>query len=280
MQRNKVGMEHVREPRLYLISTPIGNLGDITMRALEVLKQVEIILCEDTRVTHKLLQAYSLPKKSLWTYNDNTAKNILPKVMQALKQGKCLALLSDAGTPLVSDPGYKLVQACIEQDIVATLIPGPSAVLTALVLSGLPPEPFAFLGFFEEQKFLTFQDFQGTLVFFESPHRLIATLEKLRKACHQRACVIARELTKHFEEVIRGSFDDILNLLSNRGKIKGEIVVLLGPPCFGEDKTDEDILEALRPLLDALPLKEAAMRVSQALGVNKRRVYQLALQIR
>lgn len=264
--------------QLYLVATPIGNLGDISHRALEVLKTVEVILCEDTRVTHKLLQAYDLPKKPLWTYNDNTATKILPKVTLALQQGKSLALLSDAGMPLVSDPGYKLVQACIAEGISVTGIPGPSAVLSALVLSGLPPHPFAFFGFFEEQSFLDAQDFRGTMIFFESPQRIVSTLEKLQKHRPQRSCVVARELTKRFEEVVRGSITDVLAILSAREKIKGEIVLLLGPPQQGQ--TDQEILESLRPLLDTLSFKEAVSRVSQALGVNKKRVYQLALQIK
>ncbi|MEI8295817.1 MAG: 16S rRNA (cytidine(1402)-2'-O)-methyltransferase, partial [Alphaproteobacteria bacterium] len=216
-------------PGLYIVATPIGNLGDITLRAIETLKNSDAIVCEDTRVTQKLLRAYSI-KKPLYSYHDHNAQKICPILIKELQDGKVLALLSDAGMPLVADPGYQLVQACIEASIPITVIPGPSAVLTALALSGLPPDRFAFLGFFDVKKLDTVQDFPGTLIFFEAPHRLMATLEKLPGLFPQRACVVARELTKYFEEVVRGTPEQVFAAFSGRSAIKGEIVLLLGPP--------------------------------------------------
>jgi 16S rRNA (cytidine1402-2'-O)-methyltransferase len=263
-------------PGLYIVATPIGNLGDITLRAIETLKKSDAILCEDTRVTQKLLLAYSI-KKPLYPYHDHNAHKVYPTLIKELQEGKALALLSDAGMPLVADPGYQLVQACIEAAIPVTVIPGPSAVLTALALSGLPPDRFAFLGFFDVKKLDDVQDFPGTLIFFEAPHRIMATLEKLQVLFPQRACVVARELTKYFEEVIRGTTSEVFALLSQRSAIKGEIVLLLGPPPVQALMDDAAILAVLEPLLERLSLKEAVASVADALGISKKRVYQLAL---
>lgn len=266
-------------PGLYIVATPIGNLGDISLRALEMLKKVDAIICEDTRVTQKLLLNYSI-KKPLYSYHDHNAHKVSATLIKGLQSGKTLALLSDAGMPLVADPGYPLVQACIEEKIPITVIPGPSAVLTALVLSGLPSDRFAFLGFFDIKKFEEVQNFPGTLIFFEAPHRLVATLQKLQQLFPQRCCVVARELTKRFEEVVRGTLYEVFTCFAQRSAIKGEIVLLLGSPPEQVLTDDTTILAALEPLLERFSLKEAVAATADVLGVSKKRVYQLALHFK
>jgi|UniRef100_A0A7C2V4M5 16S rRNA (cytidine1402-2'-O)-methyltransferase len=217
--------------KLYVVATPIGNLKDITLRALEVLREVNFIACEDTRRTLILLNHYNIKDKKLISYYEPKESVQVPKVLKLLEK-EDVALVSDAGMPSISDPGYRLIKACVEKGIPVEVIPGPSAVLTALVGSGLPTDRFAFLGFlprkglekfFEEVK--TYAD--TTLIAFESPNRLVKSLQDMEKVYGGEVQVcVARELTKVHEEYIRGKLKDVLEDLQKRPEIKGEVVLL------------------------------------------------------
>jgi len=217
--------------KLYVVATPIGNLKDITLRALEVLREVNFIACEDTRRTLILLNHYNIKDKKLISYYEPKESVQVPKVLKLLEK-EDVALVSDAGIPSISDPGYRLIKACVEKGIPVEVIPGPSAVLTALVGSGLPTDRFAFLGFlprkglekfFEEVK--TYAD--TTLIAFESPNRLVKSLQDMEKVYGGEVQVcVARELTKVHEEYIRGKLKDVLEDLQKRPEIKGEVVLL------------------------------------------------------
>src|SRR5690606_31259972 len=196
-------------PGLYLVATPIGNLRDITLRALDLLAIADRILCEDTRVTARLLQHYGISRPTL-SYHEHNAERMMPRVMEHLAAGEIVALVSDAGTPLVSDPGYRLVRAAVEQGIAVTALPGASAALAALSVAGLPTDRFLFAGFppqktvARQRFFEEFRDIPASLIFFESPHRLKASLVDAAAVLGPRPAALCRELTKRFEEVRRG----------------------------------------------------------------------------
>jgi 16S rRNA (cytidine1402-2'-O)-methyltransferase len=216
---------------LYLVSTPIGNLGDITLRALEVLKQVDLIAAEDTRHTGMLLKHYGLQKR-LISYHDFNKRRTAPLLVEQLKSGKSVAACSDAGTPGISDPGYYLVQQAIQNDIKIVPIPGASAFLSALVVSGLPTDRFTFEGFLavkpgkRRKQLERLQDEERTIILYESPHRFVKTLDDIAEILGERRLVVARELTKKFEEIIKGTAESIKASLGGK-KIKGELVVLI-----------------------------------------------------
>lgn len=215
---------------LYLVSLPIGNLEDITLRAKRVLGEVDLILAEDTRTAKRLLSHFHIHKTILSYYSYNERKRI-PQVLAHLKSSKKIALISEAGTPLISDPGHKLVVAAIQNDITVIPIPGPSAILAALVASGLPTDRFIFEGFLPRKKGRKTRMEQlaqepGTLIIYESPYRIQKTIEDIVKIFGNRYIVLARELTKKFEEFKRGAAQDLLQELKNR-KIKGEFVILI-----------------------------------------------------
>ncbi len=217
--------------KLYIVATPIGNLRDITLRALEVLKTVDVIACEDTRHSLKLLNAFEIRKPLLSLHQHNEAKR-LPELIAALQRGESVALISDAGTPLISDPGYRLVKEALENGIPLEVLPGPSAILSALVLSGLPTDGFYFLGFLppksaaRRRRFEALKEFPDTLVFFEAPHRIQKFLEEAYAVLGPRPVALAREMTKKFEEVYRGPLRPRFNDYSLRSW-KGEFVVVL-----------------------------------------------------
>lgn len=214
---------------LYIISTPIGNLKDITLRALEMLNSVSLIVAEDTRRTLKLLHHYKI-KNKLISYNDFNKRRVTPKLIKLLKQNRNIALVSNAGTPSISDPGYYLIRACIKNDIKVTHIPGATALISALVCSGLPTDKFLFYGFLPKKKkkklLYELKDLKITTIFYESPHRIKETLAILNEIMPKKGLVIARELTKKFEEFIRGSVRDVYEKTKNL-EIKGEIVLVL-----------------------------------------------------
>jgi len=223
---------------LYLVSTPIGNLEDITLRALRILKEVDIIACEDTRRTRKLLTHYQL-SKPLTSYHSYNQKKKTPSLLRLLKEGKKVALVTDSGTPGISDPHLYLIQKCIREKVPFTAIPGATALITALVLSGFPTQPFIFLGFLPHKKgkrrklLESFKDEDKTILFYESPHRIEKTLADLGEIMPAREVALARELTKKFEEVVRGKASEIRDELGQREKIRGEIVVVIGSPQEG-----------------------------------------------
>lgn len=214
---------------LYIIATPIGNLKDITYRAIEVLKSCDLVLCEDTRVSQKIFNHYDIHVSKI-SFNEHNEKRKLPSILDDLKMGKTIALLSDAGTPCISDPGKALVEACIEGKIPFTALPGPCSLIQGYVLSGFPA-PFQFLGFLSKKPkkdFLRAFVYPGTTIFFESPHRIEKTLKMLLELQPYREIVIARELTKKFEEVLKGTVKELFEQVQKK-PLKGEIVLLIGP---------------------------------------------------
>lgn len=271
-------------PGLYIVPTPIGNLRDITLRALDVLQQADLIACEDTRVTAKLLSHYGIRKPTL-SYNDHNGEARRPQILSALKEGKSVALVSDAGTPLVSDPGYKLVRAAVEEGIYTTALPGASSVLTALCLSALPTDRFFFAGFLPAKKEACKKEIEelsvipSTLVLFESAKRLPDTLKTLAAAWPGRAAAVVREITKKFEEARRGALSDLESYYNEHGAPKGEVVIVIAPP----DKamaTLDDIKAGLRTLLETHSVKEAATFLAHKTGRPRKDIYALALTLR
>ncbi|OGS19616.1 MAG: 16S rRNA (cytidine(1402)-2'-O)-methyltransferase [Elusimicrobia bacterium RIFOXYA2_FULL_50_26] len=220
---------------LYLVPTPIGNLEDITLRALNILRSVDIVVCEDTRHTVKLLNHFEIQKPLISFFSYNQARR-LPQLIEALRSGKNLAVVSDSGTPGISDPGFFLVRAAIEGSIAVISLPGPSASLTALVASGLPTDKFIFLGFLKRKPGKMKKELQEavslgvTVIFYESPHRIVKTISLCREIfAPETPVVLAREITKKFEEYIRGTLAEVDENLRRRSEIKGEFVVLLSP---------------------------------------------------
>ncbi len=220
--------------RLLIVATPIGNLDDISPRARTALEQADLVACEDTRRTGRLLSHLGI-KKRLLSLHEHNERQRLPRLLDSLSQGQTVALTSDAGTPLLSDPGFLLVREAIAQGIPVEHLPGPSAVLAALVVSGLPPYPFTFAGFpppksgKRKRFFARFADLDHTLIFFESPHRLLASLADALDQLGDRPVVVGRELTKLHEEVLRGSLAQLLEVLESRASLKGEFVLVVGP---------------------------------------------------
>jgi 16S rRNA (cytidine1402-2'-O)-methyltransferase len=270
-------------PGLYVVATPIGNLRDITLRALDVLSQADLVLAEDTRVTAKLLNAYRLSKK-MERYDEHAAERTRPKVLEALAQGRRVALVSDAGTPLISDPGYRLVREALAQGSAVHPIPGPSAPLAALTLAGLPTDRFLFAGFpppksAARKTFLAeLVPVRATLIFFEGGSRLAASLADMAEVFGPRDAAVARELTKLHETCIRGPLPE-LAADPRLDAPKGELVVLIGP---GEQAaaTAEDADAALTEALTRLPPGEAAAEVARALGLSRRDLYRRALEMK
>ena len=266
-------------PGLYLVATPIGNLGDITVRALATLASAETVLCEDTRTSSKLMARYGI-KARLEPYHEHNAAKARPHILERLKAGAAIALISDAGTPLISDPGYRLVSETVALGIAVTSCPGPSAVMAGLAISGLPTDRFLFLGFlpvksgerqrlFEEMKAV-----RATLVFFESPHRIVETLAEMSAALPGRAVCVTRELTKLHEEAIRGSAAEVGAALASRPAVKGEITLILGPPPEETHAaTDNDVEDAITAALLAMPASKAAADVAKRFGLAKADVY-------
>lgn len=272
-------------PGLHVVATPIGNLRDISLRALATLSAADLILAEDTRVTRVLLAHYGITTP-LWAYHEHNAAEMRPKVLKLLEKGQALALVSDAGTPLVSDPGYKLVEGAIENGYAVTAIPGASAILTALVVAGLPTDRFFFEGFLpnkssaRQTRLSELAAIPGTLVFFESPHRLQAMLKDASHILGNRQAAVARELTKFFETVRRGPLSDLIALYENEPTPKGEIVVLIGP-ADAEKKTQSDdaVDQLLLRHMAQLSLKDAASVVAEETGIPRRIVYARAVAL-
>jgi 16S rRNA (cytidine1402-2'-O)-methyltransferase len=270
-------------PGLYLVATPIGNLRDITLRALDVLAAADLILCEDTRVTGKLLATYGISNR-LERYDEHAAERVRPKAMAALAAGGRLALASDAGTPLVSDPGYRLVREAAAAGVDVFPIPGPSATLAGLTVAGLPTDRFLFAGFPPPKSagrralFQELAPIRATLVFFEGGSRLAASLADMAAVFGPREAAVARELTKLHETVVRGTLD-VLAADPRFGAPKGELVVLVGA---GADRvaTAEDADVALAEALTRVGPADAASEVAKALGLRRKDLYARALAIK
>ena len=267
------------------MATPIGNLDDISGRALAVLGSVDRIACEDTRRTARLLARHRIAGR-LVSYHEHNAAQVRPSLIRTLQGGGSLALVSDAGTPLISDPGYKLVRAALDADIRVTGCPGPSAPLLALILSGLPTDRFYFGGFLPSRSgprrkaLAALETLDVTLVFLDSPRRLAASLEDLAATLGPRAAVVARELTKLHEEVRRGTLDSLAGHYRDAGPPKGEVVVVVegaGDAAARPALSDADIDERLDSLLAAGTVRDAAAAVSAETGRPRREVYARAL---
>ena len=217
--------------QLFVVGTPIGNLEDITLRAISTLQSVDIILAEDTRNSKKLLDAHKIETKMM-SYHEHSSNKEIKKMIDLLLEGKDLALISDAGTPTISDPGYGLIRDCIKHDIVIVPIPGVSAITAAMSVSGLPSDSFTFVGFLPQKKgrlkkIELLKNIENTVILFESPYRLEKTLNQLLEHLGNRSVVVGRELTKLYEEVIRGNLGDVIKYFS-KSKVKGEIVIMIG----------------------------------------------------
>ncbi len=276
------------DPGLHLVACPIGNLADVTLRALATLDQADLLACEDTRYTRRLLQAHGLdrPDRSLVAYHEHNAARVRPKLIEALKRGETVALVSDAGTPLVSDPGYKLVRAAIEAGVRVVPVPGASAVLAGLVAAGLPSDRFCFAGFpppksAARQRWLEeLKAVPATLVFFEAPQRLAASLADMAAVLGaDRQAAVARELTKLFEELRRDELGALAAAYAEAAQPKGEIVVLVGPPAaeaVGPEQLDAQLRAALAA---GGSLKDAVKAVQAASGLPRKQVYARALAL-
>ncbi|HML11051.1 MAG TPA: 16S rRNA (cytidine(1402)-2'-O)-methyltransferase [Stellaceae bacterium] len=264
------------------MATPIGNLGDISLRALWVLNSVDRILCEDTRVTAQLLAQFGIAKP-LDPYHDHNADRVRPAVLAALRRGETLALVSDAGTPLVSDPGFGLVREALAEGLKVTAAPGPSAALTALILSGLPPDTFLFAGFLpprataRRSKLAQWTDLAATLVFFEGPSRLAASLADMASVLGDRPAAIARELTKRHQEVRRGTLATLAAQYRAEPTPRGEIVIVVGPPEKAAAPDIGDLDARLDVLLGRLSLRDAVATLADETGLSRRMLYDRAL---
>jgi 16S rRNA (cytidine1402-2'-O)-methyltransferase len=269
---------------LYILATPIGNARDITLRALETLKGCDVIAAEDTRVTSKLLAIHGI-SKPLLPYNDHNAPQMRPKILARLERGEAVALVSDAGTPLVSDPGYKLVREVIAAGLPIVALPGPSAVLTGLALSGLPSDKFLFAGFLPSrpgERKTALEECKGvhaTLIFFESAGRLADSLAAMAEVLGDRPCAMARELTKLHEEVRRGNLRELAAHYETAGAPKGEVTLLVGPPL--EAAPDSARIDAaLTAALAFMPVKAAADLIAGLTEVPRKQLYARALELK
>jgi 16S rRNA (cytidine1402-2'-O)-methyltransferase len=272
-------------PGLHIVATPIGNLRDITLRALDVLREADLIACEDTRVFAKLASHYGIAAPTI-AYSDATQDAAEPRIVRALAAGKRVALVSDAGMPLISDPGYRLVRAALAADHVVTSAPGASAVPMALALSGLPTDRFFFGGFLPAREsdrrraIASAAAVPATLVFFEAPHRLAASLVDLAELLGARPAAIARELTKLFEEVRRAPLTELARHYAQHPDVKGEIAIVIGPPGETEAPPAERLDEALRAAMAGASVKDAAAEVAARYGLRRRDVYARALELK
>lgn len=274
------------EPGLHVVATPIGNLGDITIRALNTLAAADLVYCEDTRITSRLFSHYQIATP-LKPYHDHNGAKMRPAIVDSIQKGAAIALVSDAGTPLVSDPGFKLVKELREQDLPVHMAPGPSAPVMAMALSGFPSDRFQFCGFLPPKSggrlkaYAGALDYQGLSIFFESPKRLLRSLGDAQKAIPDAQIAIGRELTKKFEEVLRGSPAELLKTFSLRDSIKGEITLVVWP---GERKLpatdDADVREALRIAVKSQPAARAALEVARQFGLQKRQLYDDAVALK
>jgi 16S rRNA (cytidine1402-2'-O)-methyltransferase len=269
---------------LYLVATPIGNLRDITLRALDVLTAADVIVCEDTRVSGKLLQAFDIKAPSLLSYNDHSDDKRREQIVAEIRAGKIVALISDAGCPLISDPGYKLVRFCAEQGLPVTSIPGPSAVITGLQLSSLPSDAFCFIGFLPAKQkarrdaLMHWKSQAATLIAYETGPRLYDSLCDIHAVLGNRKVCMARELTKMYEEVRTEAVINLITHYKEHGAPKGEIVLIIegsADKVWRESELKKSLIEALK----TMRTKEAAAYISEISGEQKKVIYDMALKL-
>ena len=272
--------------KLYIVSTPIGNLEDITLRALNILKQVDLIACEDTRTTRKLLSRYQI-LKPLTSYHEHNEIEKAKELLSMLQEGHSIALVTDAGTPGVSDPGYRIVKLASENGVQIFSVPGPSAAVAALSISGLPTSSFTFLGFPPKQKkrlieyLERIKDYPETLVFYESPRRVIKTLESMAEVFGERNASLGREITKMYEETLRGTLSEIVTTLKSRDNLKGEFTLVIEGNSQDKGEFDSETIDDLLLYFkkEGVSLKDAVKQVAVDSGVSKSKIYKKALQI-
>lgn len=274
------------EPGLYIVATPIGNLADITIRALETLAAADVVAAEDTRVSRVLLERYGIRQKPV-AYHEHNAARTGPGLLDTVASGKSVALISDAGTPLVSDPGFRLVGEAIERELNVVPIPGASAVLAALTASGLSTETFLFAGFLPSKtsaratRLSELATVDATLVFYESPRRLAVSLAAMETALGaDRKAVVARELTKRFEELRRGSLAELAEHYVGAGAPKGEVVVCVGLPVEANPMSTEDTDALLKSLARDLPTSKAASEAAKLTGRSKAELYARLVELK
>ncbi len=277
-------LRRAHTPGLHLVATPIGNLGDITLRALAILATADVVYAEDTRHSGKLLSHFGIHAK-LKPYHEHNASHERPAILEALGKQQSIALISDAGMPLVSDPGYKLVRDCAAEGFAVDCMPGASAPLCGLVTSGLPTDTFMFAGFLpnkssaRQTRIAELAAMPATLILFEAPSRLPETLQALAQGLGDRPAAVARELTKLNEELARGTLKSLYEDFSGRDSIKGEVVIVIAPPP-PQTIDDDAITQALTDAMQSLSLRDAAKAVSDDLKVPRKRVYDLGLKLR
>ncbi len=283
-KESRLPQEVSLKPGLYLVPTPIGNLRDLSFRAMDVLAGVDLIVCEDTRVTGKLLKAFGL-KKPMRVYNDHSTERERKHIQKVIEEGESVALVSDAGTPLISDPGYKLVRDMIAQGVEITALPGANAILPALQLSGLPCDAFSFIGFLPARSgprktlLEKWKDRPGTLICYETGPRLEDSLKDIKKTLGDRPAAVARELTKLYEEVKRGRLSALIENYEKNGPPKGEIVLIIGENKQEDAAISETIEGQLMQALKTLSVRDAAELVAGATGKPKKAIYMLALKL-
>jgi 16S rRNA (cytidine1402-2'-O)-methyltransferase len=283
-QGSKHGEDKVA-PGLYLVATPIGHAQDLTLRARDLLGRVDAIACEDTRVTAKLLALHGI-RAPLVAYHEHNAERMRPVLLERVRHGDAIALVSDAGTPLISDPGYKLVREAAAASLAVTALPGASAVLTALILSGLPTDRFLFAGFLppkQTARRATLAELKlvpATLIWFETGPRLAGSLDDAAAILGDRPAAVARELTKLFEEVRRETLTALAAHYQAAGPPRGEIVVVAGPPLPVPEPDDDEIDRLLRAALPGLGVKDAAAAIAAATGLPRRQIYARALALK
>ena len=273
------------EAGLYLVATPIGNAADISRRALDIVSSADVVACEDTRVSAKLMAIHGIAAR-LTPYHEHNAAQVRPQLIERLKRGETVALIADAGTPLISDPGYKLVRACIDAELPVSAVPGPSSVLAALLVSGLPTDRFMFAGFLPSRQAARQKALQeltavpASLVFMESTRRLARALTDMADILGPRQAAVGRELTKLFEEVRRGPLDELAAYYDGAGAPKGEVTVVVAPPGEKAPASDAEIDRRLAEALAVTSVRNAVQQVTAATGVSRRQVYARALAIR
>ncbi|MCC6712925.1 MAG: 16S rRNA (cytidine(1402)-2'-O)-methyltransferase [Candidatus Dadabacteria bacterium] len=272
--------------KLYIVGTPIGNLEDITLRALRILKEVDVIACEDTRTARKLLSRYGI-EKPLLSYHEHNETARAEEIAALLSEGKSIALVTDAGTPCISDPGYRAVKLASGRGFEVLPVPGPSAAIAALSVSGLPTSGFVFLGFPPRtQKALgeflaRVKDYPETLIFYESPNRVEKTLKAMLDTLGDRNVSLGREITKLYEETLRGSISDVLKLLEGKGGVRGEVTLVVEGADRNAGKPDAETVESLLEgyRTEGLSLKDAVRKTTEETGASKSSTYKRALEI-
>jgi 16S rRNA (cytidine1402-2'-O)-methyltransferase len=270
---------------LYLIATPLGNIGDISHRAVAVLKSLDLLACEDTRVVRRLCAALAIPAPRLVRYDDHADERARTQLVAAVHEGQAVGLVADAGSPLIADPGYRLVRAMRAAGLNVTALPGPSAAITALMLAGLPTDRFLFAGFppraggARRAWLAELAAVQATLVLYESPHRLVDSLADMAATLGAREAVVARELTKTFEEVRAAPLQELAAHYRSAGAPKGEIVLVIAPPEPQAEAPAQDLDQLLAAALTQGSVRDAVAAVVEATGMNRRAVYRRALEL-